>query len=415
MNDDNNGNVEMWLWLLLVMQPRNSKTHAILRTSGYNLRRACVQMRDGAFPFLSESDNERIQTIRLGKVRELQRLCADNGISIVTYDSESYPELLRFIDNPPIVLFVQGDILCLKGKQIVSAVGTRKPSEYSIKTTHRICGSLAKGGAAIVSGLAVGLDTAAHEAALENDGITVGVLACGNLVNYPADSKNLKKEILENGGALISELLPHSPLPKGYFPMRNRIISGISDEVLVLEAAEGSGSLLTAEHAFEQRRRVFFIPPHDISDDRYSAAASLFKNGASPVFSADDILGSFALSRSLANPSFNAADYNSAPSPTPKDIKPKKKQEHKKASAPLPTSAAISEPTSAASEKAVKIPNALDETETAIYKALLRGPADVDTIVARTEIYYREIMVALLSLEIGGHIVRNADATYSVT
>ena len=418
MNDDNNGNVEMWLWLLLVMQPRNPKTHAILNSCGYNLRRACIRMREGDFPFLSEKDNQRIKTIRLGKVRELQRLCADNGISIVTYDSKSYPKLLRFIDNPPIVFFVQGDILCLEGKQIVSAVGTRKPSEYSVRTAHKLCGSIAKAGSVIVSGLAVGLDTVAHEAALENNGITAGILACGNLVNYPAESKALKEQILQNGGVLISELLPETTTPKGYFQMRNRIISGIADEVIVLEAAQESGAILTANNAFDQRRRVFFVPPHDIMDKRYSGAALLYKNGAAPVFCAKDVIGLFSIMRNIENQFIaNETVENNDDSEIAATDNGFQNQHDNPSNSEYihgTTDVERENSQSAAPKRTVTIPDTFNETEKAIYKVLIKGPADVDAIVARSERYYRDITTALLSLEINGSVTRSAEGVYSI-
>lgn len=289
--------LEMWLWLLLVMQPHNPRTYKILEACGYDIRSACVAVRDGGFSFLSAKEKKRAADVRMKEIRDLQRLCADNNICIVPLDSSEYPEKLRLISNPPIVLFVQGNILCLKNRLIVSAVGTRRPSEYSVRVSGELAGQLASAGAAVVSGLAVGLDTAAHRGALNANGITVGVLACGSLVNYPAESGELKKEIVRKGGAVIGELMPESPCPNGYFPMRNRIMAGIADATVVLEAAAKSGTLLTANHAFGMRRRVFVIPPHDIFDPRYAGLTGLYRNGAAPVFGVEDILNSFTSDR----------------------------------------------------------------------------------------------------------------------
>lgn len=418
-DDDNKSTVEMWLWMLLVMQPHNRKTGIILRSCGNNLRRACIQMRDGNFPFLSEKDNQRIKTIRLGKVRELQRLCAANGISIVTYDSDDYPEQLRLIENPPIVLFVQGNIRCLKEKQIISAVGTRKPSEYSVQTAQKLCGGIARSGAVIVSGLAVGLDTVAHEAALKNNGITAGILACGNLVNYPAESKALKERIVKSGGVLISELLPDTATPRGYFQMRNRIISGIADQVIVLEASEKSGALLTANNAFEQRRHVFFVPPHDLTDERYSGAALLYKKGATPVFYARDIVRGLSPVHDVDNQITENiiprdSDVTAVPDRKNSGYHKRISDSEKAASKPENSAAVQVSPQAEVSANNLTVPDGLDDTEKAVYKVLVKAPADVDSIVAQAGMYYREVVDILLTLEISGAIVRHSDGTYSI-
>ncbi len=289
--------LEMWLWLLLVMQPHNPRTYKILDACGYDIRSACVGVRDGAFPFLTNNEKKRAVDTRMKEIRDLQRLCGENNISIVPIDSPDYPEKLRLISNPPIVLFVQGNIRCLKNRLIISAVGTRRPSEYSVRVAGLLAGQLAAAGAAVVSGLAVGLDTAAHRGALNANGITVGVLACGSLFDYPTESSELKKEIVRKGGALIGELMPNSSCPNGYFPMRNRIMAGIADATVVLEAAARSGTLLTANHAFDMRRRVFVIPPNDIFDARYAGLTGLYRNGATPVFGVEDILNAFMPTR----------------------------------------------------------------------------------------------------------------------
>ncbi len=395
----------MWLWLLLVMRPHNPKTHDILRSCGYDIRRACIRVRDGAFPFLTNNENKRAHDMRMKNICALQKLCGDNGISIIPFDHADYPEKLRLIDNPPIVLFAMGDLRCLKNRKIISAVGTRNPSEYSLRTAEALCASIAGTGAVVVSGLAVGLDTAAHRGALKAKGITVGVLACGHLVDYPTESRKLKEDILRGGGAIISELLPEENVPRGYFNMRNRLISGIADAAVVLEAAARSGSLLTAAHAFEQRRKVFFIPPHDIADARYAGARALYKEGAAPVFGYEDIVNAFTLTGEAESGSYPAE--NAAPPRKPA----KKRTIAKQAPAPEPPRSAkpevIPEP-----EKAV--PEGLSENEAAVYKALMKEPLDVDMLVVRTEIHYRTLMEIMMEMEVGGLVERRSDGTYSI-
>ncbi|MGN1110914.1 MAG: DNA-processing protein DprA [Oscillospiraceae bacterium] len=391
---------EMWLWLLLVMQPHNPKTGVVLLNSGYDIKRACVQVRDGVFPFLSAAENKRAAKVRLGNVRALQKQCADNGISIVTYDSADYPENLRRIDNAPIVLFVKGNKGLFRNRKAVAAVGTRTPSPYSKEITDSLCLMIARTGAVIVSGLAVGLDTAAHIASFYGNGVTAGVLACGHLVNYPAENEKLKEEILEHGGAIISELLPDTDVPRGYFDMRNRIISGLSDAVLVLEASAHSGALLTANHAFEQRRRVFFIPPHDITEARYFGAQILYREGATPVFGYKDVI------RAITYGEDGPIEYGSAAA--------KKSAKAKPAKSSAPDKPAKPDKTASAEKSGRKVPEGLDEESQKVYNALVKETLDLEMIVVRTEIYYRTVLEILMELEIAGFVRRNPDATYSV-
>ena len=271
------------------MQPYNHKTIEILEQFDFNAEKTAAAIRDGEVS-LSEDEKLRAKQTRNGAVREVLKLCYDNGIKIITLDDKEYPALLRNIDNPPIVLFCAGNLNDLDSSLTISAVGTRKPSEYGIAVTRRIIPQLTKVGAVITSGLAVGIDAAAHKSCLNSGGRTIGVLACGILVNYPMENAGLKRGIVENGGAVISELLPFTRPSADYFQYRNRIISGLSLGTLIIEASDKSGALITANHACEQGREVFFIPPHDILSPRFMGVAALGRDGATPVYSYLDIL-----------------------------------------------------------------------------------------------------------------------------
>ena len=271
------------------MQPYNRKTLEILERFDYNAEKAAAAIRDGNV-LLTDDEKKRAAETRNGSVREVIDICRRNGIKIITFDDSEYPVLLKNIDNPPIVLFCAGNLNGLDDTITVSAVGTRKPSDYSIAVTRHIIPQLCKVGAVITSGLAVGIDYEVHKACLNSGGRTIGVLGCGIMVNYPADNAKLKRAIVENGGAVISELLPYTRPSADYFKYRNRIISGLSKGTLVIEADEKSGALLTANHACEQGREVFYIPPRDILSPRYMGVASLGRDGATPVFNYLDIL-----------------------------------------------------------------------------------------------------------------------------
>ena len=285
-------NKEIWLWLLLVMQPHNVKTMQIVEQYG-DVRTAAEAIRDGKCGMLDADEKARAESIRSREVTAMMAKCEAGGIRIVTIEDDEYPERLRSVFNPPILLFVQGSLAGLDDEPVLAVVGTRRASNYGIQTTKRICTELVRNGMVIVSGLAVGLDTVAHQCSLAGGGRTIGVLACGNLVDYPAASRDLKRKIITSGGAVISELLPDTGVTKEYFRYRNRIISGLAQGTFITEAPDPSGCQRTAEHAVEQGRELFCIPPHDIFDQRYMGVIGFLRDGATPVFSHIDILDAY--------------------------------------------------------------------------------------------------------------------------
>ena len=416
--------VDVWLWILLVMQPHNRRTNFILHNCGYDAIKAASQIRDGNLMFLSENEKRRAREVRMGEVRKLRQQCADNNVRIVPIDDEEYPELLRHIEDPPIVLFVAGDLKGLNERLCISAVGTRKASEYGVNVTKRICGALAERGIAIISGLAVGLDTAAHRACLNAGGKTVGVLGCGILVNYPADSAQLKRDIVNNGGAVISELLPNASSSRGYFHIRNRIISGMAHGTIVLEAGEKSGALLTANHAINQGRELFCIPPHDIFSRDFAGVIPLLRDGAVPVFGYDDVFNTFLLSVPEDGIASAPEEKLSRSVKSPKMPRMRRKSEpdnSEEVPENIPDKAAeISENTEIIeniekgeqnSEQLSKL-SELSELEAAIIKLLFEKSANEDTIIDKTGKDFAEISETLTTLEIMGLIVRNMDGTY---
>lgn len=285
--------VEVWLWLLLVMKPYNTKTIEILEKYKYDCVETAKAIRDGKVSQLSEEEKLRAKTIRNGDVHSVMKLCYDNNVQIITYDNDLYPEFLKNIFNPPIVLFCVGRLDNFNNEFSLSVVGMREPTTYAYDTIDFLIPPLVKLGTVIVSGLARGLDTAAHLACLNNGGRTIGVCACGILTDYPKGSGALKRRIVESGGCIISELLPLEGTSGEYFKFRNRIISGLSHGTLVIEAGERSGCFLTANHALEQGREVFAVPPKCIMDNAHNGTASLIRDGAISVFNYLDILHAF--------------------------------------------------------------------------------------------------------------------------
>jgi len=222
------------------------------------------------------------------KAERVEELCAQHSINIITFDDELYPPLLRQIGSPPLLLFVRGDAKVLSAPQI-GMVGTRKPSNYGKRVAADFAFQLASLGLVVTSGLALGIDGVAHRAALKATKPTVAVLPTGCERIYPPEHKRLAEEILEGGGALVSELPPGTAPRRENFPARNRIISGLSLGVLVVEAPDRSGALITASHAIEQNREVFAIPAR-IDDINSAGTLRLIQKGAKLVTSVRDIL-----------------------------------------------------------------------------------------------------------------------------
>lgn len=212
------------------------------------------------------------------------------GCQLVTLSSDEYPPLLREISDAPLVLYVLGDASLLS-RHAVAMVGSRRPTAYGSSVAHRLASDLAQRGLVVVSGLARGIDSASHRGALEGGGKTIAVLGSGIDVIYPRENKSLAKKIMESG-AVISEFpLGTGPTPQN-FPIRNRIISGLALGVVIVEAAEYSGSLITARLALEQNREVFGVPGNITSAQSFGPN-HLIKQGAKLVDQWIDVVEEF--------------------------------------------------------------------------------------------------------------------------
>jgi DNA processing protein len=215
--------------------------------------------------------------------------------TILSYANSQYPKLLREIHNPPARLYLQGNLL---ERPLIAIVGSRRYSEYGRQVTYKLASELAAAGLGIISGLAIGIDAVAHQAALDAGGYTIAVLGSGLNMVYPARNRGLAQKVLDSGGALLTEQEPDMPPLRHHFPARNRIIAGLSQGVLVTEAARASGSLITAQFAREENREVLAVPG-DITHLSAFGPNSLIKTGATPVTTAADVLTALGLSSSV--------------------------------------------------------------------------------------------------------------------
>lgn len=226
---------------------------------------------------------------------ELQRL-KDLGIGVLFSDEPDYPPLLKEIFDPPRVLYFRGSPAVFF-KRTFGIVGARKATHYGLSVSEVIAGDLAAAGLCIVSGMARGIDSSAHKGALGVSGSTAAVLGCGVDIVYPRENKKLMDEIIKTG-IIVSEFPPGTPPTPGNFPQRNRIISGISEGIMIVEAAEKSGSLITADFALEQGRDVFAVPGQ-VTNSLNRGAHRLIKQGARLVENAGDVLEELGMDSSM--------------------------------------------------------------------------------------------------------------------
>jgi len=292
--------MDSWRWLRFHLIPGlGSRKLERLHAAFGSLEALCSEQ-PAALAMHSGIDVEILK--RLSEVEGTWQATRDRlvnqGVSLVSRWDEGYPPLLKQIHDPPALLYVRGT---LPRGALLAVVGARRASDAGRTWTEKLCCELASSGIGIVSGLARGIDSAAHRGALRGGGMTWAVLGSGIDCLYPPENTQLALEMEQSGG-ILSEYPPGTPPLPGHFPGRNRIISGLARGVLVAEAAENSGSLITADFALEQGREVYAVPgpvyhPHGAGPNR------LLKQGAQPVTEAGDILAGFgALPRVESRP-----------------------------------------------------------------------------------------------------------------
>lgn len=292
----------------------------------------------------------RARTERIGE-RSLEAAQAA-GIRALAPGDADFPHALREIPDPPLLLWVRG---ALPAGPSLAIVGSRRPSGRGRATAHEFAAELARAGAAIISGLAYGIDAAAHEGALAGGGPTVAVLASGLLHVTPTGQRRLAERILAGGGAWLSERPPDADAHPYHFPERNRLISGLAGPTLVVEAREKSGSLWTARHALEQGREVLVVPG-PIDSEQCRGTNRLLRDGATPILDTDDLR------------------------------------------------AAVLGPLAVPVQRAL-LPEASPAAR-AVLELLAEGPCDVDALARSLGRGPRELATALLELELDGRLLR---------
>ena len=304
------------------------------------------------------------------------------GVTVFTFRDPGYPLNLREIHDPPPVLFIRGKLLP-DDQRAVAMVGSRKASPYGRVVAESLARDLARHGITVVSGLALGADSAAHRGALAENGRTIGVLGCGIDICYPASNRDLIEEVAQRG-VLMSESPLGAP-PEGWrFPARNRILSGLSLGVVVVEAPERSGALITAVHAAEQGREVFAVPG-SVNSTQSQGTHQLLKEGAKLVQTVDDILEELKLA--------------------PAEVRPRAAEAPHRARAPR-AAALPSQPQVAASPPPPTPEPELAGDEGTLLSLLSLSQKYIDQIITESGLPASTVNATLLMLELKGHVRR---------
>ncbi|MDE6746888.1 MAG: DNA-processing protein DprA [Oscillospiraceae bacterium] len=283
-------NVFDWLWIVNCLGCGNIRIWEVMGSfKSAAEARAALEDRERRKLLLTESERKSAERTTAEQLNELIGYCESHNIYILTFDDELYPERLKSIYNPPAVLFCRGDMGCLESDFSISVVGTRKPSDYSVRVTAALVRELCSFGITIVSGFAVGIDITANLSAARCGGKTIAVLGCGLDRDYPKENVQYRGEI-EANGLFISEYYPLAGGTRASFPARNRILSGLSLGTVVSEAAVKSGALITANLALSQGKDIFALAPHDLFDKRYGGNVALIRDGAACLCGVKDIL-----------------------------------------------------------------------------------------------------------------------------
>lgn len=279
-----------WVWLQQIPELGTGKFHLLLKRFGdprevYEATDA--EIRSAEKLIGAKAMHGILTSRRECDLDAAEKICSSGNVSVLTMKDADYPPLLKMIPVPPVVLYLMGKLPDSK-KPALAIVGSRRATAYGYEAARKLAGEMASLDIAVISGLARGIDGMAHRGALEHDGYTLGVLGCGIDIVYPRENEGLFRQMSATGG-IMSEYPPGMPPFPGFFPVRNRIISGISDGVLVIEAGRKSGALITVDHALEQGREVFALPGN-IDSKTSEGTNHIIQQGAHMVTSAQDIV-----------------------------------------------------------------------------------------------------------------------------
>lgn len=394
-----------WIWMQEAVGRGNPLGKKLLETFGgpeavYNADRAALM----AAGVKRKADLKALCDKSLRRARAVLSYTLDCRDWILTPADSYYPEQLRAIDAPPLVLYGRGEPPRLQDVPTMTIVGTRYCSSAGIVAAEKLAAVAAAAGITVISGGAVGIDAAAHRGALRAGGVTVLLMPCSLDVSYPRENAALRRSIVMNGGALLTEYAPTAKAYKSHFRERNRILSGLSLATCVVEAPKRSGALMTAGFAREQGRDVYSVPG-DIDRACCKGSNALLRKGAAPLCSGRDLLEEFS-PRWGNHLNSEAARYVEE---TYKAAGPAVKE---KQHAPAARAARWEKPKTAASAERT-CPDYLSPDAKTVFAGLGESPLPVDELAAKCGLPVPRVMAALTELELAGCVSPAAGQMYA--
>ena len=384
--------VEYWIWLQSAVGYGSSKPALLLKNFGSIEKIFEATYQD--YQNISKLTKREIDGLcnkTLETSAKIIESCLEKGYKIITFEDEDFPAQLKNIYAPPIVLYVWGELQSFQDSLLIAIVGTRQITEYGYEVATKLAMGLARSGAVVVSGLALGVDGAAHKGSLKANGKTIAVIGCGLDYAYPTSHIELKRLISKNG-AVVSEY-PQNMRPDKYtFPMRNRIIAGLSHGTVVVEAGKRSGALITASFAAESNRDVFSVPG-SIFSAMSEGTNKLIKDGAKPVCSSLDILEEYLYMFS------NTIKFNN--DNNEKVEIEDEKSEYKKISTKK-SNGLLKQQEMETQVVQRTVPVGLTETQTQVFELLSNNPIHVDELSIKANLELRVVLTAMTALEIQG-------------
>ncbi len=401
--------VEYWIWLqnALGAGARTDELLAYFKNPEEMYKAGEYEWRLSGL--LTQKKIELLKNSTVEKTTEIINECRQKGYKIITPDDNLFPNRLKNLSDMPLVLYGMGDCSVMSDIVSIGMVGTRKASNYGIETAQKLSFLLALSGATIVSGGALGIDSEAHAGAMLAKGRTLAFLGCGLSVNYLMENAALRRAITRYG-AVVSEYSPFTTASRTTFPTRNRLISGVSLGVVVVEAGVKSGSLITANFALDQGKEVFAVPG-DIVRSSFDGTNHLIKNGAKPVFTAEDVLSEYEYRYGdlidLSNAKVNVAsvpyvDYRKKKSTTQSNNVAKKETKIKTEETPV--------------EKIERknLPEDVSEEAKIVYSVLNEQGVHIDDIVRETNLKMNVVLSSLTELELMDFVQLESGKKYKI-
>jgi len=393
-----NKDIVKWIWFAQATVPGSSNASKIL---GYGDDINELYLREFDYADFDVPDYviDALNDKTLDEAERIRDYCEEHDILPLHVFDDRFPPKLRNIQDHPALLYLKGTIPDFKNYVYIAVVGTRKCTEYGLETAYDICDGLARSGIIIVSGMAKGIDAAAATAALNANKFTIAVLGGGVDVIYPKENESLYYQI-KNNGLLISEYPPLQEVSKQSFPERNRIMSGLSDGVFVIEAGRDSGALITADRALYQGRKIYAVPgnidsPNSVGTNR------LIQNGAKLILDANDIIAEHQFDAPKELVPVMKRDVERLKKE--KDERKKKQSKIKKAGFSLFARKEIDNNNNNIINKAIdneRIPELLSNKEKLIFNTIGDDPMSIDTIAKESKLTISEVSAMLTMLVI---------------